>query len=221
MSVTTTTASTELSIIEQVTQLPTPAGMFGENIKAELDKTVRMLRDVPQVETDADAETLESSIKKAQKAVKYAADKRLSITRIFDTFKGGYMQAEKDFLAELSPELNAAINRVTDWNRKKLADRRAKEAQIEADRQKELNRKRSENSIAAVETAKQQDLAAVAETHALTSAATVWRAEVTDANQVPRKYLVVDQKLIEADVKAGVRIIPGVNITEDVRRTGR
>jgi hypothetical protein len=218
MSVTT---NTELSIVEQVTQLPTPQGMFGENIKAELDKTVRMLRDVPQVETDADCEILESTIKKAQKAVKYAGDRRLSITRIFDTFKGGYMQAEKDFLIELAPELQSAINRVTAYQRKKLQDRRDAEAKVIADREKEAARKRSETSIAAVETAKQNDLAQIAETQVLTGVATIWRAEVTNAAEVPRKYLVVDQKLIDADVKQGVRSIPGVAITEDVRRTGR
>jgi cell fate (sporulation/competence/biofilm development) regulator YlbF (YheA/YmcA/DUF963 family) len=44
----------------------------------------------------------------------------------------------------------------------------------------------------------------------------VWRFEVIDESQVPREYLVVDEKKIRAVVKAGVRSIPGVRIYEDV-----
>lgn len=42
----------------------------------------------------------------------------------------------------------------------------------------------------------------------------VWEIEVIDAAQVPDKYKVVDEKLIRADVKAGIREIPGVKIFE-------
>jgi hypothetical protein len=41
-----------------------------------------------------------------------------------------------------------------------------------------------------------------------------WDFEVIDANQVPRKYLMVNEKAIRADVKAGLREIPGVKIFE-------
>lgn len=39
-----------------------------------------------------------------------------------------------------------------------------------------------------------------------------WVATVEDATRVPRQYLVVDQRAINAAVKAGVREIPGVRI---------
>jgi len=42
----------------------------------------------------------------------------------------------------------------------------------------------------------------------------VWKFEITDAQAVPREYLVVDEKAIREAVKAGVRTIPGVNIFE-------
>jgi len=42
----------------------------------------------------------------------------------------------------------------------------------------------------------------------------VWEVEVIDAALVPRKYLSVDEKAIRADVKAGIREIPGVKIFE-------
>ena len=41
-----------------------------------------------------------------------------------------------------------------------------------------------------------------------------WAATVTEPNQVPKRYWVIDQKLIDADVRAGVREIPGVLIQQ-------
>lgn len=41
-----------------------------------------------------------------------------------------------------------------------------------------------------------------------------WVHEVVDPMLVPRKYLIVDDKAIRADVKAGIREIPGVKIFE-------
>lgn len=41
-----------------------------------------------------------------------------------------------------------------------------------------------------------------------------WTFEVTDPAQVPRKYLEVNERAIRADVKAGIREIPGVRIFE-------
>lgn len=51
---------------------------------------------------------------------------------------------------------------------------------------------------------------------ALGSAATRkrWVGTVTDPSMVPRAYLVVDQRLVNAAVKRGVRAIPGVRIEE-------
>lgn len=42
-----------------------------------------------------------------------------------------------------------------------------------------------------------------------------WKFEITDTTQVPREYLMVDEKKVRAAVKDGVRNIPGVNIFED------
>jgi hypothetical protein len=42
----------------------------------------------------------------------------------------------------------------------------------------------------------------------------VWKATVTDEAAVPRKYLIVDQKAVNAAVKAGEREIPGVRIEQ-------
>ena len=45
----------------------------------------------------------------------------------------------------------------------------------------------------------------------------VWKFEVTDAQAVPREYLVVNESLVRQHVANGVREIPGVRIYEDIQ----
>jgi len=42
-----------------------------------------------------------------------------------------------------------------------------------------------------------------------------WKFKVTDPNKVPKKYLIVDERLIRADIRAGIRNIDGVEIFEE------
>ncbi len=51
----------------------------------------------------------------------------------------------------------------------------------------------------------------------LNGTAKVWKFEVTDANQVPREYLEVDETKIRKAVGSGMRSIPGVRIYEDTQ----
>ena len=42
-----------------------------------------------------------------------------------------------------------------------------------------------------------------------------WTFKIVDATKVPKKYFVIDEKLIRADIKAGVRSINGIDIYEE------
>jgi hypothetical protein len=44
-----------------------------------------------------------------------------------------------------------------------------------------------------------------------------WNFEIVNADEVPRQYLVIDDKAINLAIKAGVREIPGVRIFQDTR----
>ncbi len=88
-------------------------------------------------------------------------------------------------------------------------------AAAEAARQaeEELSAKRSEiPTMGVVE--REEAKATVKTTSGSFTVKKVWTAEVIDESQVPREYLIVDQKKLNAVVKAGVRAIPGVKIYE-------
>jgi hypothetical protein len=217
----TTAKSATPAIIKQVHELPLPAKLFNNTIKAEIAAAVEALRAVPQIETEDDKAKVEAAIKAAQKITKVAGDKRLEVTRIFDEAKKLFMQAEGDALAELSPELKTALNNVTEYNRRKLAEQRAAEALALEAANKELARKRAPASIAKVEVATQTTLNSIATEHKTGGMRTVWKGDITNAAAVPREYCSPDPAKIAAAVAAGVRVIAGVNIYEDVRRTGK
>jgi hypothetical protein len=77
--------------------------------------------------------------------------------------------------------------------------------------------------VAAVETVKveapvvPQKTGPVHTTAGSASTKKVWKFEVTDANAVPREFLLVDEKAIRAAVAAGVRQIAGVRIFEETQ----
>lgn len=55
----------------------------------------------------------------------------------------------------------------------------------------------------------------VVETPKIKGVTTIWKYEVTNADEVPREYLTPDTTKINAAVKGGCREIPGVRIYED------
>lgn len=51
--------------------------------------------------------------------------------------------------------------------------------------------------------------------YAKASQVSVWRWEIVDAKKIPSEYLIVDEKKVNAMVRAGSRSIPGFRIFED------
>jgi hypothetical protein len=92
---------------------------------------------------------------------------------------------------------------------------RAREATERAEESRRLAEEAQQREIAA-----KSAPAAVATTTQLASASGSastrkrWTATVVDATRIPREYLAVDQKAINAAVKDGVRAIPGVRIEQ-------
>lgn len=55
------------------------------------------------------------------------------------------------------------------------------------------------------------------ESNKVSGARTVWKFEVTDANLVPREFLIVDETKIRKAMNAGLRELPGVRFYEDTQ----
>ena len=104
-------------------------------------------------------------------------------------------------------------------------ERKQNEARIELQKQVDAEAKaKGVESVTIAPVAMPTKKEPVRSDSAVSSAVMVWRHEVINHHLVPRDYLMVDDVLIKAAIKAGIREIPGVRIFEDaemrVRRVG-
>lgn len=138
--------------------------------------------------------------------------------------KGEKEQINKDgktveaFFAKLSKPVtdaaDAIVGAINTAQRKKLEEQRKREA-AEAEANKALQIEETPEPPAPV-----KEVGRVVSTttgRAVASASLKWVGVVTDASQVPREYLKVDQGLVDRAIALGAREIPGVRIYEDVR----
>jgi len=106
------------------------------------------------------------------------------------------------------------------WAQAQEIERRKREAAAQKAREEAQKKLDAEAKKAKVESVKLPDPVEMPrETRIATEAGTVyekrsWKFLIEDAAQVPREYLMVDERAIRDAVKAGVREIPGVKIYE-------
>ncbi len=125
------------------------------------------------------------------------------------------------FFARLADPLKAAADRVV------AEINRYQQAKLEAERKAQRDREEAERKAAALfdepppapvapvvvkEAARVTSLSGAKATGSVK-----WVHEVTDAAQVPRAFLMVNEAAIKAAIAGGVREIPGVRIFEQVR----
>lgn len=125
------------------------------------------------------------------------------------------------FFARLADPLKAAADRVV------AEINRFQQAKLEAERKAARDREEAERKAAAlfdepapapVAPVVVREAARVTSFSGVKAAASVkWVHEVTDAAQVPRQYLMVNEAALKAAIAGGVREIPGVRIFEQVR----
>jgi len=146
-------------------------------------------------------------IEKARKAEK---DQILKDGRTIDDFF-------KKLAKPLEDAAAAVIGAINGWQRKKLEEERKRQAE-------EAERLRAEappfEEPPRIVQAKPVEAARVVSSatgRVQASVSTIWRHEVTDAQAVPRQYLMVNDAALKAAIAGGVREIPGVRIFEDVR----
>jgi hypothetical protein len=95
------------------------------------------------------------------------------------------------------------------------AEATARQAAREVQERADTARREAEEATQAEIAAKSAPATAAATTKLAGTAGTKrWKATVVDAALVPREYLIVDERLLNAAVKDGVREIPGVQIEQ-------
>lgn len=148
-----------------------------------------------------------AAVEKARKGEK---DEALKMGRAID----GYFAKMGEPLTALVNKIVGAINT---FQRAKLeAERRQREEEERRARQEAAVFDEPPPPIAAPILVKEAArVTSISGTKA--TASRKWVHEVTDANAVPRQYLMVNDAALKAAIAGGARAIPGVRIFEDVR----
>lgn len=181
-----------------------------EQLQASLADYVTFLRRQPAVcGTPEQQEMLIKHVAQGHELIKLVAAERLKITRELDRQKHDWMELEKEMTAPILEAMQPLKDAVEHYNREVL---RIREHQLsEAVRQTTLSQADGTNwltpEIAVIDKPKGVQLK--------------WAFEITDRNQVPNGYWVIDEAAIKNDIAKGVREIPGVRIYEEAITTYR
>lgn len=181
-----------------------------EQLQASLTDYVTFLRRQPAVcGTAEQQEALIRHVAQGHELIKLVAAERLKITRELDKQKHDWMELEKEMTAPILAAMQPLKDAVEHYNREVL---RVREHQLaEAIQQNTLNQAQGTNwltpEIAVIDKPKGVQMK--------------WSFEITDRNQVPNGYWVIDEAAIKNDIAKGVREIPGVRIYEEAITTFR
>ncbi|GAB3319973.1 hypothetical protein GCM10027299_13190 [Larkinella ripae] len=179
-----------------------------ERLQASLTDYITFLRRQPAVcGSPEQQETLIKHVARGNELIKLVAAERLKITRQLDQEKHDWMEVEKQMTAPILEAMQPLKDAVEHYNREVLRVREHQQA----------------------EARQQSAQAASGETTWITPEVTSlpkgvqlkWTFEITDPNQVPNGYWIIDEAAIKTAIAEGVRQIPGVHIYEEAITTFR
>lgn len=198
-----------------------PAAIFKNNITAEVQSSTLPLTALKPIASAAEKEIAERLLQAAKKTRAAVETIRKNTTDPLVAAQKAYIQAEKDFTAQMDTQIARVTGLINKFNNDELVRVRKEQEEARQLAAKEAARKRSEQGVANVEIKLQattQQIQATAPTGIKTRH--VFRS-VTNAALVPREYLSVDPAKVAEAIKNGVKTIPGILIEEEAIRTGR
>jgi uncharacterized protein YdcH (DUF465 family) len=204
-----------------VANAATASTLFKKNITTEVQSVVLPLTAIKPIASADDKLKAEEALKAAKKTRKTVENIRKESTKILDDAKDSLMNREKEFAKQLDDEIKRVETDINRWNNAELVRVRNEQAQVQAQALKDAKRLRNEGSIANHEIKTQAKVQEVAKT-APTGISTQWVFKgVIDQSKVPAEYLSVDPAKVNAAIKQGVKSIPGLDIKEEAKRTGK
>jgi hypothetical protein len=129
----------------------------------------------------------------------------------------------KSYQSKFTAIENGLKRKITDFQRQQEIERRKREAEAKRQAEEAQKKLKQEAQKAGVEAPKVEAPAmpeqptATRTEYGAAHQRKVWTYEIQEESQIPREYLVVDQKKIRQAVKDGIREIPGVKIYQDTQ----
>jgi hypothetical protein len=179
-------------------------------LQASIDEYIAFLRRQPAVCGSAEQqETLIKHVTQGHDLIKLITNERLKITRQLDKQKHDWIELEKQLTTPIHQAMQPLKDAVEHYNREML---RIRDHQLADAAQQAISAGSEESDWLTPE------VAILAKPKGVQLK---WTFEITDPNQVPNGYWIIDEGAIKADIANGVREIPGIRIYEEAVTTFR
>jgi hypothetical protein len=193
--------------------------IFSKSFIQKLAIAVRATAKITALTSDTDRALADSILKDAKALRKGVEEIRFSFSRPLDEKKKELLDLEKSVAKDIDAEITRLNNLINSFLRQQHQEAEAEKQRILQEQEAALKRLRSPNSIAKVQEAAEEAIAAVA---APTSGVRmVSRFKVTDLSLVPRNLLMIDEAAVKDAISKGMISCVGLEIWQEPVRSGR
>jgi hypothetical protein len=173
-----------------------------EAFKADVSEMLSYARDV-EVEDKQGAQKVIDSVAKAKDLMDKVEGKKKELTYEAKQYVSEINSIAKELLEPLETVKGVLMLKINLWKLKTEDARKKKEAE---------SKQLEEFGIFQLETF--EDVSKVHSCHGTAIERTTHTIELQDKTAVPLEYLMLDEKRVKLAIKSGIKIIPGVTITE-------
>lgn len=194
--------------------------IFQPDLRKQLVNVGKAASKLPAVLTTAqEVQAAEEVLRTGKQFIKQAEEARKSFTRPLDEKKADLMTLERAVAKPAADAVASLTKAINAYHAEEQRKAREEQARLRQEEEARLRRLRSPASIAAVQQQTEAAIAAVAAPTAGTRKVKKYR--VVDLNQVPRELLMIDDSKIQNMMKQGISSCAGLEIYEEVVRSGR
>jgi len=188
---------------------------FEAEVQQKIQHLVRMLSMVEEVNNEQDKAMVSASIKEGKELIRKVGAARKAITTPLQEQIKHWIAKEKELLqpvenaiGKADKQVRAFNDRIAEQQRQMLESIARAEAAQRKETQEVTNPEEAEQVRQAFDFQRQVAQAQ----HQTDGVRQVWSFALEDLSQVPREYLVLDEKKVRQAIRAGERNIPGLSV---------
>ncbi len=188
----------------------TPVARFEHEINRKIKHLLRVMATVEIVNDEGDKAIVASAIREGKQLLKQVSAARKAITTPLQEEVKHWIAKEKELVAPIEEAIQRADGLIQQFNAQVAAQQQAVLDRIAEEERTLLQSEEGDGEVTRQQSEFQRQLA-VAQ-HSTEGVRNVWTFEVQNLANVPREYLMLDDKKVRQAIRSGERSIPGLMI---------
>ena len=189
---------------------PTPVARFEHEINRKIKHLLRVMATVEIVNDEGDKAIVASAIREGKQLLKQVCAARKAITTPLQEEVKNWIAKEKELVAPIEKAMQRADELIQQFNAEVAAQQQAVLDKIAEEERTRMQAEDGDASLIQQQSEFQRQIA-VAQ-HSTEGVRNVWTFEVQNLSNVPREYLMLDEKKVREAIRSGERNIPGLMI---------